>query len=250
MKRFNLGSLIPFFAKILGTITIAGTGAAPVAPAADVPHPDVAVLFIGGFMTKEDNYRHYFEHLKEIVGEVHFHAVGQSPFNPDHLADYAGADKKISEIAASGSKKIVAMGFSAGGKHAARLALRRSEVNAVVLLDPVDGGPDPKGKTPIFLNDGDMINKPVALIRSEFGPIPKLFSKACAPDDVGPKHFFRHMDPNQVRADETLVGASHLNFIAKPWNTMFALACDNGNADADSTTHAIFEIFNRFLDSI
>jgi pimeloyl-ACP methyl ester carboxylesterase len=250
MKRLDRGSLIPFFAKILGTITIAGTVSAPVAWGADVPHPDVAVLFIGGFQTQKDNYTHYFEHLKEVVGEARFHEVGQSPFNPDHLADYAGADKKVTEIAASGFKKIVAIGFSAGGKHAARLALRRTEVNAVVLLDPVDGGPYPEGKTPIFLNDGDIITKPTALVRSEFGPIPKIFNKACAPEDVGPKHFHRHLDPNHIHADETLVGASHLNFIAKPWNRMFAMLCDNGTADADTATHEIFAIIDRFLDSI
>ena len=250
MNRHYLASLTRSFAKTIGTISIAGLSTMPVAWAEPVPHPDVAVLFIGGFQTKKDNYTHYFEHLKEILGEARFHEVGQSPFNPDHLADYAGADKKISEIAASGYKKIVAIGFSAGGKHAARLAIRRAEVNGVVLLDPVDGGPDPTGKTPIFLNDGDIITKPAALVRSEFGPVPKIFNKACAPDDVGPKHFFRHMDPTQVRADETLAGASHLNFIAKPWNRMFAMVCDNGTADAETATHEIFAIIDRFLDSI
>jgi pimeloyl-ACP methyl ester carboxylesterase len=250
MKRFERGSLIPLFAKIIGALTLTGAAATPHAWGAEVPHPDVAVLFIGGFQTQKDNYTHYFEHLKEVVGDVSFHEVGQSVFNPDHLADYAGAEKKISEIAAAGDKKIVAIGFSAGGKHAARLAIRRAEVHGVVLLDPVDGGPDPQGKTPIFLNDGDIITKPVALVRSEFGPVPKVFNKACAPEDVGPKHFHRHLDPNQIRADETLVGASHLNFIAKPWNRMFAMLCDNGTADAETTKHEIFAIIDRFLDSI
>lgn len=248
MKRKHLQSLTPNLAKTLSLA--AALSSLTVASAEAVQHPDVAVLFVGGFQTKKDNYTHYFEHLRAIVGEARFHEVGQSLLHPDHLADYAGADKKISELAAAGYKKIVAMGFSAGGKHAARLAIRRNEVSGVILLDPVDGGPDPDGKTPVFLKDGDMISKPSTLVRSEFGPVPKMFNKACAPDDVGPKHFHRHLDPNHIVADETLPGTSHLNFIAKPWNGMFAMLCDNGNADADAATREIFALVDGFLDAL
>jgi pimeloyl-ACP methyl ester carboxylesterase len=230
--------------------TLGLTSMASVAAADERQPEDVGILFVGGFQTSKPNYTSYLERFSKTHTHVVFQSISSDMLNPDHQKDFATVKKAADDLVAKGARRIIALGFSSGGKHAARLALENDNIFAIGLLDPVDGGPDPEGKTPLFLKNGVRINKPTLLLASEFGPIPKIAGRACAPKDVGPEHFRAHINPEQLVVDKMIPGASHLNFISKPWNFMFNLACNNGTADHEPTHQSIGDELAAFLENL
>ena len=211
---------------------------------------DLGVLFVGGFQTTRANYEGYLARFSETFAHVGYQDISSDMFNPDHMRDHDNVKAALKNLQDAGARRVIAIGFSSGGKHAARLALDDDHVVALGLLDPVDGGPDPEGKTPIFIKDGDEISKPTMLLASEHGPKPKVAGRACAPRDVGPDHFRAHIAPEKLIVNKTVSGASHLNFVAKPWNFMFRVACDNGTNEHEATLSAITNDVVAFLEGI
>jgi hypothetical protein len=234
-----------------GQAALAFAIAATTQASANEPKPDdLGILFVGGFQTTRVNYELYLQRFAETHSHVEFQGISQSMLNPDHEKDHQAVQAALAQLIEGGASRIVALGFSSGGKHAARLALENSAVVAIGLLDPVDGGPDPDGKTPLFLKNGVRIQKPTMLLSSEFGPVPKIGNKSCAPKDVGPDHFRKHIAREHLLVDHTVKGSSHLNFVAKPWNFMFSVACNNGTSDHDDALAEVVGQVGAFLATI
>lgn len=240
--------------RVLGTLllTVLALLLAP-SPliAAERKPDDLGILFVGGFQTKRAHFESYLMEFAETHTHVGYQDISSDMFNPDHLRDYAIVEQAMAKLQAKGASRIIAFGFSAGGKHVARLALRHSSVVAIGLLDPVDGGaPTPNEKTPPFLGPGDMIAKPSLLLASEYGSVPKIGGRACAPKDVGPDHFRAHIRPQDLIVDKTIPGASHVNFADKPWGMMLNMACNNGTVEHEPTQEAIRQDIAAFLEAI
>jgi hypothetical protein len=206
------------------------------------------LVYVGGFMTQSGHYQHHLDTLGEYFDEVVFVPSGQSALSPDHFADFARIEQAFLNLQESGMNEIFAVGYSLGGKMVARLALHE-ELSGLALLDPVDGGVDsgPGGKTPAFLTDADEITAQTLILWSEHGQKPKLFGKACVTPGMGAQHFLNHIRSDAVYRAQELRGASHLSFLAKPWNPMMRLACDNGTRQHDEIAQEIEDILVSFL---
>lgn len=219
------------------------------APRLTVSQTQRGVVFAGGFMTQERHYGHHLATLAEHFDDVRFVAAGQNPLSPDHVADFERVEQAYLDLQQSGATEIFAVGYSLGGKLVSRLALRHTELSGLVLLDPVDGGPDagPGGKTPAFLTDTDEITVPTLILWSENGEKAKLFGKPCVTPGFGSGHFLNHIRSDALYGAEELPGTSHLNFLMKPWNPMMKIACDNGTADDEQIAAKVRDLVVDFV---
>lgn len=208
----------------------------------------IAVLFIGGFGTSEEKFQNYFHSLNENFKTVVFQPLTGKWLDPDHWKELAEAEKTFNALIEQGHEKIFLIGYSAGGKHAAKIALRQpARIASLLLLDPVDGGMGADNeKTPIFLKDGDMIRTPTTLIASEFGHVPKILDRACAPQNRGHLHFRQHINDEDLLHYEVIKGSSHLNFVAKPWSLPMTLACDNGTTKHEAAMEQILGLIKKY----
>lgn len=207
------------------------------------------VVFAGGFLTQERHYGRQLAALAEHFDDVRFVAAGQNPLNPDHFADFDRVEQAYLDLQQAGATEIFAVGYSLGGKLVSRLAVKHTELSGLVLLDPVDGGPDagPGGKTPAFLTEVDEITVPTLILWSENGEKAKVFGKPCVRPGFGSQHFLNHIRSDALYAAEELPGTSHLNFLMKPWNPMMKIACDNGTADYEETAAKVRELVIDFV---
>ena len=181
------------------------------------------VVFSPGFLFTGLAYRTWGELLASNGMATALVSYAYSLFNPDHrvlVADLLFVlDTLPPEAQRYGVRldpsRVALVGHSLGGK-LSFLAAAERPVQAVVGLDPVDGGApgviDPV-RFPSAVSAMGSVRAPVLLLGAEYGERVK-FGTSCAPQDANFRKFFEAAPGSALEVEQR--GAGHVDYLDNP----------------------------------
>ncbi|NRA66112.1 MAG: alpha/beta hydrolase [Pseudobacteriovorax sp.] len=148
----------------------------------------------------------------------HFH-ISMEPLRANHIRSYRELRRFIESLDDQYSS-ITILGYSIGGKFAARAARDLSIVDSVFLLDPVDGGPPILPRLwphlPVFMTPlRGQIEKPSWIIETEFAQNKGESRLRCVNRQLGAQHFSKYVLEPQLTF-RFIADAGHLEVIRPP----------------------------------
>ena len=195
------------------------------------------VVWIGGVQTTRESFNPYIEALNELgVSSVEYAPIDSNPLTANHQLEISRLRKRFETIE---PESAVYIGFSAGGKFAARLALDALEAGRIpiglILLDPSGGQPPLQQNLDRFPEPIGINDEPVArtlktlIISSELGTVPGPFGIPCVNPTHSSSFFGSVFSTAQVFS---LPNAGHLDFIElSSIPAIYRWACKRGTND-------------------
>lgn len=208
-------------------VVVRGTRRTPVsALVPTLPPGETAplVVFLPGFQLRSDQYA---ETLRRIASHG-FVVVGADPpgsfFSVSHVENASDAIAAIDWALATPSvapsvdaTRIAMMGHSLGGKVSVMAAARDVRIDAVLLLDPVNGGAGPSGYSAAA---PDIVPEQVTPLAIPFGIFGETLDGSgggmpCAPAAQNYATFYDAAAAGSApwAAEWTLTGANHMQFL-------------------------------------
>lgn len=213
-----------------------------------------SVIWIGGAETKQESFKSYLEALKDRgFNSIEFSSVDTNPFSANHQKEIVELRKKF---ASNDAEKTLYVGYSIGGKFAARLALDAAESGrfpqGLFLLDPVGGQPPLQRDSNRFPDLIGAENEPVGrsvrtlIVSSELGTAAGAFGMPC----VSPSYssaFFKSIFTSSRSVSLKNVG--HLDFIdLATIPAIYRWSCKRGTADSQSVRSETLGLLLEWLD--
>jgi pimeloyl-ACP methyl ester carboxylesterase len=210
------------------------------------------VVFSPGFLFTGSAYRSWGELLASHGMATALVSYAYSLFNPDHRVLVADLLFVLDAIPAEAQRygvrldpsRVALVGHSLGGK-LSFLAAAERPVQAVVGLDPVDGGApgviDPV-RFPSAVAAMGSVRAPVLLLGAEYGKRVK-FGTPCAPQDANFRKFFEAAPGPALEVEQR--GAGHVDYLDNPNCGLLCSVCWPG--DDPTTTRAQAQSYVLFF---
>lgn len=211
------------------------------------------VVWIGGAQTTRDSFNFFFEALKELgISSIEYASIDTNPLTANHQREISELRKKFGTIE---PEKTLYVGYSVGGKFAARLSLDAIEAGrppfGLFLIDPSGGQPPLQKNSDRFPELIGLDNEPVAralktvIIGSELGTAPGPFGVPC----VNPTHsssFFKAIFGSALVF--SLPNAGHLDFIElTSIPAVYRWSCKRGATDPQSVKNDTMKHLSDWL---
>ncbi len=155
-------------------------------------------------------------------------------------------------------RRVHLLGYSIGGKFAARIGKDLPNISSVFLLDPVDGGPPFASRLwpqfPVFLIDPwNKISCPTWLVETQYGEKPSPLGPACVNFGLGSEHFRRHIQP-QLLIQHFARQAGHLDVIG-PSNVpllapLIEVVCGRGTRQKADIEAEVLSFFRHYVNEV
>ncbi|MBM3383257.1 MAG: hypothetical protein FJY29_12600 [Betaproteobacteria bacterium] len=209
----------------------------------------IGVLVLRSSAVNAEVYEPYLQNDCLREANLFFAEVDYNPVTANQIRDLQTIVTVAREAAKTSSRGLVVFAYSEAGKFAVKLASLDSNVRALFLMDPVDGTPpfsSPR-RFPVFL-DGSFppLRVPTTILESELGSQFKRLGYSCVPEDMGPKHFYLHVDPeflNRVLLDDL----GHSDFVRMKKMTLVEWMCGKGIIPREQALGRIIKIWEDFL---
>jgi pimeloyl-ACP methyl ester carboxylesterase len=194
------------------------------------------VVFSPGFLFTGSAYRSWGELLASHGMATALVSYAYSLFNPDHRVLVADLLFILDTLPAEAQRygvrldlsRVALVGHSLGGK-LSFLAAAERPVQAVVGLDPVDGGApgviDPV-RFPSAVAAMGSVRAPVLLLGAEYGERVK-FGTPCAPQDANFRKFFETAPGPALEVEQR--GAGHVDYLDNPNCGLLCSVCWPGD---------------------
>ncbi|NBO39328.1 hypothetical protein EBU99_12180 [bacterium] len=213
-----------------------------------------SVIWIGGAQTKQESFDFYLERLKERgFDSIEFASINTNPLSANHQKEITELRKRFSSIE---PEKTLYVGYSIGGKFAARLSLDAAEAGrspyGLFLLDPVGGQPPLQQNSTRFPDLMSVENEPVGrtvrslIVSSELGTVPGLFGPPCVNPTYSSSFFKSIFSSSRTFS---LANVGHLDFIdLATIPSIYRLSCRRGSSDSQSVRSETLKLLFEWLD--
>ncbi len=198
-------------------------------PDANRPYPYPVVLFLPGFQYTTSQYATLMAHVASH-GYIVVGVDAEAPlFDPNHLNIRDDALAVLNHILAtypteSDESRIGAFGHSLGGKISAMMADSDPRINALVGIDPVNGGgPGGYSTTRPNILPGAVQDLTYPLLY-----LGQTLDTSCAPINQNFQQFYNASTGTDWRTSTEFVGADHVDFADSPG--IGGLFCAQGTA--------------------
>lgn len=237
-----------------GTVT-RGSRSTPVVAHVPAGGPSPLAIFVPGFQLESSRYAATAEHLASHG----FVVVRADPPDPlfgvshvemaaDVIAVIDWATDASGPLAGEVSGPLLVFGHSLGGKVSAMVAHRDTRVDALLALDPVNGGNPFSGYSAdlpdIVPDEIEGLTIPVGFMGETTN---QSGSMACAPADQNFETFYAAATSASWAAMWDFTGADHMDFVDDTTGCGFTCsACPDGTADEATVQAAVHTLVAAF----
>jgi dienelactone hydrolase len=224
-----------------------------------IPGPIPLVVFFPGAQLKADQFASLLTRMASHGMVVVGADPAFSPFSADHVAMAKDGMAVLDWALGSASglaglvdpQRIGAAGHSLGGKIATMLAFSDSRVQALLGIDPVNGGSPLTGyssKLPnIVPSQVQPLTIPLGFAGETTNSSGGTMGQSCAPAAQNFRTFYEAANSAVWAAEWDFVGADHMDFLDDPNCGMVCNMCTPGTADPAAVRQGIWTLATAFF---